>query len=991
MDNNYNGFTPEGGNDVQNNQQPAENQQSAYANNTAYQQPAYDNNTYQQQYAAPTPDVNDFSNQIAQGNVDLGADGTVAVAKKKSKLPFIIGGSVLGIAGVGALLFAFVAPVKNWVKITFMKPEKYFASVEEQAFSEYSATLSETYGQIVDAVNGEGTTVSYSVELSVGDKFMEALKEEAQENGAELPDFTLESLGIDMSVASDSDKAAGANVGIKLNGESVVSANAVYDIAEQMFYLQIPELSEAYLTASLEGYLDEYVDADISDFDTDSLISEEDMKRIIEDYANIVYSSIETVEIAKGEKVDVAGKEFSFNVMEYELTEEELYGILIDVLENAADDDAIIDMVEAFGVEDFDEIIDDAIDALEDFSDDADDDNYISARVYADTRGAIMGREYTVYSDDEVGTFYYIIGADGDDVCFEASLEADGEEAFTAEFSRIGSELEGTVETNGEEILTLEGTYEKEAYSGTLTFITPEDEYYEIEAEETEIGFENVKVTGDNDEYLVGTFFIEVPEDADNAEELAEYGIDRIEIVFDSDGDSQEVSLVLGELVSLSIKAAVKDSADIDIPNDTTKVEYDIETQLDAYLENVDYTSVVEKVLDLLGLDGEYNAEDIVSSVEQYLLSSTGGSDDDYWDSDYDWDYDYDDNDDYSSESDYDYDYLDFYDDVDINVFAQSVNAPLKLEPFCAYFGLDAEMTVDGYYDYYAYAGESAVSYYNPNSDSVKLGDCYVSYIYVSADDKDFIISFNGIGVGSTLDEINDAFSDDLKYGTVFNVRNGDIKIEDYNYYEQILFEMEDGVVTDITYNGDDDYVEDNLVNDVPDDDSSNIDYGDDYQYETLYVDIAEIPVKVFGNELALPCKAEKFCEYFGVDPNTMIDADDYDYVWNDYYSEIDYDNPYDTSARVADCYISYLYVSSEDSGFDITVNGIGNGSTIADFNNAYGTDYTMQSGCIKVEDSYYWDSISYYITDGVVTSISLSAYEDLFLEANPVNPSDAS
>ncbi len=998
MDNNYNGFTPEGTNDAQNNQQIANNQQPAYdnnayqqpayANNNAYQQPVYDNNTYQQQYAAPTPAVNDFSNQIAQGNVDLGADGTVAVAKKKSKLPFVIGGTVLGVAGVGALLFAFVAPVKNWVKITFMKPEKYFASVEEQAFSEYSATLSETYGQVVNAINGEGTTVSYSVELSVGDKFMEALKEEAQENGAELPDFTFESLGIDMSVASDSDKAAGANAAITLNGESVISANAVYDIAEQMFYLQIPELSQAYLTASLEEYLDEYtnIDVDIADFDTDSLVSEDEMKRIIEDYANIVYSSIETVEIAKGEKIDIVGKEYSFNVMEYELTEEELYEIVIDVLENAADDDAIIDMVEGFGVEDFDDIIDDAIDDLEDMIDNADDDNYISARVYADARGAIMGREYTVYSDDdETGTFYYIIGADGDDICLEASLEADGEEAFNVEFSRIGSELEGTVEADGEEIITLEGTYEKEAYSGTMTFISPEDEYYEIEEEEVEIGFENVKVTGDNDEYLVGTFFIEIPEDEENAEELAEYGIERIEIVFDSDGDSQEVSLVLGELVSLSVKAAVKDEADINIPDDATN--YDIETQIDEYLANVDYTSIVDKVIELLGLDGEYTAEDIVGSIEQYLYGGYDYGYDDGDDDDYDNDWDYD------EYYDSDYDYLEFYDEVKINAFAKELYAPLKVETFCAYFGLNPDQMVASCDDGFATAGSSSIQYYNPFGDSVRIADCYVNYLYISPDDKDFIISFNGIGIGSTLDEINEEFGGYLKYGTVFAVNNGEIRIEDYNYYEKLLFEMENGVVENITYIADEEYVLDNFVEDVSgnddnDDDDSN---AGDYEYDYDYVKFDDVTVSVLGNQVQWPCKAETLCAYFNLDPNTMIEAGDYDYEWNDNGSEIDYTNPYDTSARLGDCFIEYLYVKQGDPNFNVTVNNVGIGSTLADINSAFGTEFEIENGIINIEDLYNWDSVNYEVVDGVVVSIYLRGDDDTFLEANPVNPSDAS
>ncbi len=983
MDNNYNGFTPEGGNNnMQGNQQPA------YANNNAYQQPVYDNNAYQQQYAAPTPAANDFANQIAQGNTAVGADGTVAVAKKKSKLPLAIGGAVLGVAGVGALLFAFVAPVKNWVKITFMKPEKYFASVEEQAFSEYSATLSETYGGMVNTINGEGTTVSYGVELTVGDKFMEILQEEAAANGEEIPEFTFESLGIDMSAASDSEKG-GINAGITLNGESVISANAVYDMAEQMFYLQVPELSQAYLTASIGEYIEEYsaeMGIDAAEFDTEALISEEDMKRIIEDYANIVYSSIETVEIAKNEEIDVAGKDFSFNIMEFELNEEELLEIVLEVLETAADDDAIADMVNGLGYE-YDDVIDSAIESVETALDDTNDENYIVGRIYVDARGEIMGREYTVYSDDEeTGIFYYIIGADGDDLCVEAVMEADGEEVMNVEVSRIGEELEGSAVADGEEILTIEGTYESEAYSGTVTLITPEDEEYGIEGEEVEIGFENLKTTGENDEYLTGTIFIEVPEDDEDAAELIEYGVERIELVFESDGKVQDVSFVIGELLSITVSAGVQEGADIDIPSDGDM--YDMETELEAYLETVDYTPAVQKVLELLGLDDEYTAEEIVTQLEEAMTASGDDYYDDWeedWD-DEDWDDDDWDDDDWTDEGEetWDYIYLDFHETVEVNAFGETLSWPLKAETFCAYFGLDPDMMVDANdYDYVYTDTDTELDYYNPFDEAVRLGDCYIDYIKVDAEDEDFLITFNGLGIGSSIDAINAA------YGTDFTVTNGEVEIEDSNYWDVVVFELEDGVVTEIYYSGDEDYTYDTVINgssDEDDDDSQSEEddddqsYEDDYDYE--YVSLSNNAViSVLGYEGTWPCKAAVFCEYFGLDPDMMVEPYGYDYIYNDFGSEIDYYNPFGDEIRLGDCYIDYIYVNPDDTGFAITMNGVGIGDTLEDINTAFETEFAVTNGSVKVEDSYYWDSVTYYLEDGVITTMYITGDVDAILD----------
>ncbi len=982
MDNNYNGFTPNN-NDMQ---QPVNNEGNAYQQQFGAAP----------QYAAPTPTpTENFTNQIANDLNTANADGTVAVAKKKSKLPFILGGSLVAVAGAGALLFAFVAPVKNWVKLTFMKPEKYFASVEEQAFTEYSTTLSEAYGEILKSVNGEGTSVDYNVEMTFGEQFMELVKED----NPEIPEFTLESIGMDMSIASNSD-AASVDLGVLLNGESVVSGEMIYDLAEMMAYIQIPELSEAYMYASLEEYMDEMTaegDVDMSEFDPEVLISEEDMKRIIEDYANIVYSNIETVEIAKGEDVEVAGKDFSFNIMEYEMTQEDLYDILLEILETAADDDAIADMVDGLGY-DYDELIDEAIDTIESAMDEASDDSYLEARIFVDARGVIMGREYTMYTDDEEdGLISYILGADGDDICFEMLVEAYGEEAMVIELSRIGEDLEGAIVVEGEEMMTVEGSYKDEAYSGTFTIISEEynwetDDY---DTEEVSFEFENLKTVGDNNEYISGKIIFDAEEFADE-EEIAEMDVTSVEIIFDSDGKGQDVTLAMGDLLSITVGVAISDGeVDIDIPSDNL---YDIETEAEAYLETVEYEAVIDKVLELLGLDDEYTTEEIIESIESGMSSEDDYYDDyyeddyyedDYYEDDYyEDDYFEDEDEDSSDEYEYEWDYVDLSDSLVVNAFGSDYAWPCTMEPFCAYFGLDGKITmIADDWDYTYSDGGSEIDFYNPYPYDVDTQDCFVEYIYVSQDDLGFLITVNGVGIGATVADINDAF------GTEFNedMVNGELEVEDTYYYDELYFYIEDGEVIYFEIEVDDDTV-DNYIggsNDNGDDNDfgTGTVIGDEEDEEDEVIDEEFIGSDTFVNadfnnvgisvnDVAFgftEMKAVMFADYFPIDSEEVVTSGDWQFAYADStYSYVCYENWTESDCSAYDCVISCVCLDEVDAAFDFTVNGVGIGSTVAELGAAFNcqpaADTTYFTVC-DMEDSDVY--IDFDIDNGVITGMS--------------------
>lgn len=81
------------------------------------------------------------------------------------KLPFIIGGAF--IAAASAACYAFIPSVKNTVRMNVMKPEKYFAVIEEENFESTSKDVSKSYGQLLSALSGEANSrTKFDISLS---------------------------------------------------------------------------------------------------------------------------------------------------------------------------------------------------------------------------------------------------------------------------------------------------------------------------------------------------------------------------------------------------------------------------------------------------------------------------------------------------------------------------------------------------------------------------------------------------------------------------------------------------------------------------------------------------------------------------------------------------------------------------------------------------------------------------------------------------------
>lgn len=138
----------------------------------------------------------------------------------------------------------------------FMSPEKYLARVVTQNGRDVVNAVGDCYGEyVLDGILDKKATVSGSIEL--GDSAREMLADEVKDL-----DF-LKSVAYEIS-AGTSDKGVSGDIALKLNGQSVLSANAALVVKDECAYLQVPELSGKYLTIdvseqTIPGYGDESV------------------------------------------------------------------------------------------------------------------------------------------------------------------------------------------------------------------------------------------------------------------------------------------------------------------------------------------------------------------------------------------------------------------------------------------------------------------------------------------------------------------------------------------------------------------------------------------------------------------------------------------------------------------------------------------------------------------------------------------------------------
>ena len=442
---------------------------------------------------------------------------------KKSKAPIIAGCAVGGVAVAGiaaACIFKFVPSANNWLALKTQEPEEYFANVEKEYFEENATKVGDSFKKA--AAVYESSAVSFDFEnfelpetattIAVGatmdaDTLIDAIN--SVEEGAidtSSEDATMmmtmlssfESIELSGDVISNGKGLLQTTAKLGLNDSTVLDADVIIDTKDYSVYVAVPTLSKTYLKYTIpeedvnelkESLNNEDVQAEYAEI----LAMQEEMVTALSDnmtailttYSNLIIDSVKDVEIDEKGELTIAGNDFKVTEMTATITADDAMGIMKEILEEAKNDENIIEVVEQADVdkEAYAEMIDEALASLEDADAGEGECELVS---WATKKGELIGHKLVFESEGEKVEMGYAVIEDKNTYASTWITADDGE--ITLDLATEGKNNEnGTI------------TFKVDVEETDLTVTAQYTDYKVVDEEKGLVNF-NAKITTDYSE-----------------------------------------------------------------------------------------------------------------------------------------------------------------------------------------------------------------------------------------------------------------------------------------------------------------------------------------------------------------------------------------------------------------------------------------------------------------------------------------------------------
>lgn len=368
---------------------------------------------------------------------------------------FLIVGAVVIVVLV--LVLCNIKVAANFLRKTFSSPENYYQYVEKKTVEDFSEDFGELYGRyFLDRLSASDRSVSAELSMTLGEGGQE-LMDLAGLAGVDMSWFESASFTVDASTKKD---AISLGVGAVLNEVNILTGNIVFDLEDEMVYLQVPEVNKRYMGMEVDL-------SDLGDIEEMWELNEalericpdqKQAERLFDRYAMTVVECLDDVTKKNGvlEAEDVEQKCTVLTVtIDEETAQEVAIAVLTQIKEdkdiekiikNALADEYIIDQLylddispeEAY--ENFQDSIDEELEYLEDYDDYSSD--KIEMKVYVNNKGKIVGRTIEV----EDTTIKMLMPEKGKKFGYECSYEEsyyDESIALTGTGTRNGDKIDG--------------------------------------------------------------------------------------------------------------------------------------------------------------------------------------------------------------------------------------------------------------------------------------------------------------------------------------------------------------------------------------------------------------------------------------------------------------------------------------------------------------------------------------------------------------------
>ena len=556
------------------------------------------------------------------------------MVKNKVLTPVLAG--VLGLSIVGSGLgYYFVNKDSNDGKTEGGKAK----------LTQVADNINNTLGTAEKAIKGE-LDFAYNATATVS--FGEGFTEQA---GVSLQPISV------TTVTKQKGSNTAADVSLTYGGNNLVSANAVYSRDNKSAYVQIPELSDAYLMVNvdslkdkvgselssqgidLDSLFDSAEGADV-DFDTDAF------EKDLEEYKKVIEDSFPKPVDGEKKTGDIDGNEYSYTTKEYTISGNDVKAAFKAVLDKAKDDATLKDMFSKAGVADklgmsYDEIISQYADSMDSLfaSDNLDETATFNAYYSGDDFAG-----FSLEKDGEGATLYTILKDDVVAVDFSLNMGSEGSASFKGSANTVDGVTNGKFTMKMETASDSDIDADKTSADGGLSLeptmaVSPSINFDTMEAEVT------LKDLKEGDAFS-GTIRFDVNGTSDSQ---AVSG--WVELASASTADKLDLSVEFGmngkQFVTMAVTGNKTEASDITVPSGDKIYDMTNDDQMNTYLAGCDSDGFVANVKKVLG-DEVYNM----------LVNAEGDLESDY--------------DDYG-----DYDDYDDYDlsDIDLSDYDLSANA----------------------------------------------------------------------------------------------------------------------------------------------------------------------------------------------------------------------------------------------------------------------------------------------------------------------------
>lgn len=718
----------------------------------------------------------DIQSSFAGGQLVTGAEPP----KKKRVFP-IIAAAVVVLGAGAAAAYNFIPWVKNNARMLLSKPESYYSWVEEQNLAKTADDISSAYGDMLGADSPTSQEIEVKADLD-SENVLKLIESSAGTSVSDLGIKLPSSIALKSSAAVNDGNTNGTCT-ITADDKSLITANV--SIQDGNYYVQIPELSDAYISldtaeimneaiAELDQeeatFMENYMATMTSMTDPNALkelISEDELHDMIVNYLTVIYENVDDVELEKGVSCEVNGVKTEYNKLSAEISGKDTYKMIKDVLKEAKKDNTIIKLVEKFGgsKDEYKLAIDELLTDLSEMeADDEEIDEKMIMNVFVDSKGKICGRTFEITdSDSETAAFGYMTAEENEDTAFDVTFDINGESGFEI----LGKDDNKGGKSSGEIKLIINNI---------------DDKNFEIPVRYTDI-----EKTNENKGYCKGNITID----------LSSFGIPSINLALDSDGNSQTIKsdIAIAGTNYATISVILREENTVDIPTfDPSQKVYKITNdgaEIEQYITDasVNVTALIDNVGSVFGVNGlgqlimGFVPTDDQMSVSDPVFSPdvtpNVTTDDPILDNP-------------NNEANITCDFS----KLNIQLNGQTITLPAKINGLLSYVTVeDQQLEANGFASYFSEDYSLGVNITNDSDAPAAPADCTVTGITVS-EGSTVTFSIDGLTVGSSISDVA------AKYGIpVPTEEYGSITVYDTNSdWNDFTFYYYNGIVDSVSF-----------------------------------------------------------------------------------------------------------------------------------------------------------------------------------------------